>query len=115
MRMGEWQKYVETVVRLYPERVKVYDTLSEETKREVNAVTAALRLFDLEANGKELYHRMVKERYWGKSKRTRDQIAMDLYSSLSTIKRWDKKFLCNVAALLGLYKDGDSPIGSGNQ
>jgi len=104
-----WHDYVQDVVRQYPERVKVYDSLDQDAKKEVDAVAAACRLLDLEEENKELQLRVITARYWTDHKRPVDLIAMDLFACSNTVKRWDRKFLRNVAALLGVYTPANSP------
>ena len=107
----EWYDYVQEVVRLYPYRSERYNSLDDAAQRECDAVAAAYKLLDLERD-KEMRQQALKARYWSKTKRSVELIAMDLYASPATIKRWNSKFLHNVAALLGVYEDSESPNGS---
>jgi len=104
---SEWLEYVREVVRLYPYRVERYDSLDDTAKKECDAVAAACRLLDLEQDG-DVRLQVIRSRYWNKPRRSVELIAMDTFTSASTVKRMDSKFMRNVAALLGVYKESNS-------
>ena len=106
----KWYSHVKEIVRLYPYRTERYDSLDNEARKECDAVAAACRLLDLEKD-KDLRLQVITARHWSTQKRSLDLLEMDLFVSRTTMKRWDRAFLRNVAALLGVYSTDDSTAG----
>lgn len=93
---------MQAIVRRYPSRQANLESLGKIQKREVQAVSEAIRRTEAMEDGRERM-RLVKAVYWSRHRKTMAGIAMDLYISRATAFRWNSEFILTVAECFGLY------------
>lgn len=93
---------MQAIVRRYPSRQANFDNLGKIQRREVQAVSEAIRMTEAMEDGDERL-KLVKALYWSRHRKTMAGIAMDLYISRATACRWNSEFILTVAECFGLY------------
>ena len=98
----DWWPYMQAIIKWYPDRQMIFDSLGKIQQREVMAVSEAIkRTADMEDGMERL--RLVKAVYWAKHRKTMSGIALDLFISRATAFRWNLEFVLTVAECFGLY------------
>lgn len=98
----DWWPYMQAIVRRYPSRKDNFDNLGKIQRREVHAVSEAIRRTEAMEDGDDRI-KLVKAVYWSRHRKTMSGIAMDLYISRATAFRWNSEFVLTVAECFGLY------------
>lgn len=93
---------MQAIVRRYPSRKDNFDNLGKIQRREVHAVSEAIRRTEAMEDGDDRI-KLVKAVYWSRHRKTMSGIAMDLYISRATACRWNSEFILTVAECFGLY------------
>ena len=93
---------MQSIVRRYPSRQANLESLGKIQRREVQAVSEAIRRTEAMEDGDDRI-KLVKAVYWSRNRKTMSGIAMDLYISRSTACRWNSDFILTVAECFGLY------------
>lgn len=93
---------MQAIVRRFPSIHANFDNLGEIQRREVHAVSEAIRLTESMEDGDERL-KLVKALYWTRHRKTMAGIAMELYISRATACRWNSDFILTVAECFGLY------------
>ena len=98
-----WIGYIQEIIRRYPSRLKIYNSLGRIEKRETDAVADALKKLSFERD-KAIKKKLIEMRYWRKNRKPLKLIAKELYISESVAKKWHGNFLKTVAKNLDLYE-----------
>lgn len=98
----DWWPYMQAIVRRYPSRQANFENLGKIQRREVHAVSEAIRRTEVMEDGDDRI-KLVKAVYWSRHRKTMAGIAMDLYISRATACRWNSEFILTVAECFGLY------------
>ena len=93
---------MQAIVRRYPSRKANFENLGKIQRREVHAVSEAIRRTEAMEDGDDRI-KLVKAVYWSRHRKTMSGIAMDLYISRATACRWNSEFILTVAECFGLY------------
>ena len=93
---------MQAIVRRFPSIQDNFDNLGKIQRREVQAVSEAIRMTEAMEDGDERL-KLVKALYWSRHRKTMAGIAMDLYISRATACRWNSEFILTVAECFGLY------------
>ena len=94
-----WWGYARCVVRDYP-KLMAAKSLTADDLKDRDAVTQAIGIISQKRKGEEQME-LIRGVYWGSVEQRIEDVALRLYISNATAKRWHGEFIRMVARCLG--------------